>query len=66
MAEWKYANAMHTALIHKSGKYKIAKYGSSPTYGLWDISSGEAKSIQWSDDVNELKSKIEGMSLGYS
>jgi len=46
------------AIVHSSGKYKIAKYRSSPKYILWQL--GEAHEIiDKSDDVERLKSKVE-------
>lgn len=42
------------AKAHKSGRWKIAKYGDSPRYCLWDVRDGSAKIVKWSDDARWL------------
>lgn len=49
------------AKVHKSGRWKIAKYGSSPRYCLWDVRGGTAKIKKWSDDAKELIAIVDGL-----
>lgn len=48
------------ALTHESGKYKIAKYGSSPHYMLWRVGDNPTI-VDKGDIVEPLKTKAENL-----
>ncbi len=49
------------AKVHKSRRWKIAKYGISPRYCLWDVRSFTPKIKKWSDDAKELMEIVDGL-----
>lgn len=45
------------AIRSMCGQWQIAKYGSSPTYALFNIKNGSARLVCFSDKLEELKEK---------